>query len=78
VRGEPALLGDWRDSLTGYAPRRLAFFVPADVAGLPAALAAKSPRDTPVAYVCRGMTCTAPIASLDVLGKLLEPTATGP
>jgi hypothetical protein len=35
------------------------------VAGLPAALAAKRPRERTVAYVCRGPVCSEPIDRLD-------------
>jgi hypothetical protein len=43
--------------------------IPADSPDLPEALATKTVRDTAVAYVCRGNTCSAPVSSLT---KLLE------
>jgi uncharacterized protein len=64
VRAEPGELAPWHDALTaGYHPRRLAFAIPNDAA-LPGLLAERAPRRAPVAYVCAGMTCRAPITTL--------------
>ena len=46
-----------------YAPRRMILAIPSDAAGLPEALAAKTAREGTVAYVCRGPTCSEPVAS---------------
>lgn len=46
-----------------YAPRRMIFAIPAG-AELPPALADKAARDTPVAYLCQGMSCSAPLTDL--------------
>ena len=60
----------WRDELGKvYAPHRLVFAIPADVADLDPALADKRAGDTTRAYVCRGSTCSAPIESLEGLAK---------
>jgi uncharacterized protein YyaL (SSP411 family) len=68
LRGEPAAIGAWRRELTKlYAPRRLVLAVPANAVGLPEALADKAPRESTVAYVCHGSTCSAPIATLSGL-----------
>jgi uncharacterized protein YyaL (SSP411 family) len=67
VRAKPEALADWQRTLdAGYHPHRLAFAIPNDAA-LPGLLAERAPRDTPVAYVCAGMTCRAPITSPDEL-----------
>ncbi|CAN5336628.1 thioredoxin domain-containing protein [soil metagenome] len=71
VRGDGPNVEAWRDALADFAPRRLTFFIPPDAAGLPPALATKSPRDEPVAYLCRGMTCSAPMASVQALEQEL-------
>jgi uncharacterized protein YyaL (SSP411 family) len=66
VRGRGADLQDWRAALgRAHAPRRMVVAIPADAAGLPAALAAKRPREATVAYVCRGPVCSEPVERLD-------------
>nr|MBA3565199.1 thioredoxin domain-containing protein [Gammaproteobacteria bacterium] len=69
VRSDGSMLEGWRDALATYAPRRLVFFIPADVLDLPLALAEKAAGNDPVAYVCRGTTCSAPITSVDALNR---------
>jgi uncharacterized protein len=65
LRGEAAAIDDWRRQLQRlYLPRVAVLAVPAGMTGLPEALASKPAGDAPVAYVCRGETCTAPLASL--------------
>jgi uncharacterized protein YyaL (SSP411 family) len=77
LRGAAAAIEAWRRQLArSYSPRRLVLAVPADVPGLPPALADKAPRGEAVAYLCRGSTCSAPLTSLDELEVLLrEPRA---
>jgi uncharacterized protein YyaL (SSP411 family) len=53
-----------------YAPRRLVFAIPEDASSLPAAIADKKPLAETAAYVCRGMTCSAPVRSLSALVAL--------
>jgi len=68
LRGEGDALEAWRARCQRhYAPRRLCFAVPADAAELPGLLAERAPRETPVAYVCEGHTCKAPITDLAAL-----------
>jgi len=68
LRGKAAGIGQWRREIARlYAPRRITLAIPDDAPDLPAALAAKAPRDEAVAYLCRGSTCSAPIDSLSVL-----------
>jgi uncharacterized protein YyaL (SSP411 family) len=72
LRGTAAELTPWQQRLgTAYAPRRLAFAIPND-AVLSGLLAERAPRDAPVAYVCSGMTCRAPIQDFDELEKILR------
>jgi uncharacterized protein YyaL (SSP411 family) len=55
-----------------YAPGRLIFAVPADATGLPGALATRKPAENCIAYVCNGTQCSAPVASLRELARLLS------
>jgi uncharacterized protein len=73
VRGGASEVAGWRDELAKmYAPRRLVFAIPAegDASALPAAIADKKPLAETAAYVCRGMTCSAPVRSLSALVAL--------
>ena len=68
LRGEARTIDGWRLELARlYAPHRLTLAIPAEAAGLPPALADKTPRAGTVAYLCRGSTCSAPIDSLEAL-----------
>jgi uncharacterized protein len=68
VRGGEDEVRRWRDDLAAvYAPRRLVFPIPGDATDLPPALADKKSSQQTVAYVCRGMTCSAPLSSLPEL-----------
>ena len=70
LRGEARTIEGWSRALAHcYAPQRLVLAIPAEAANLPSALADKTPRAHPVAYICRGSTCSAP---LDSLAALLE------
>ncbi|MGH8230948.1 MAG: thioredoxin domain-containing protein, partial [Steroidobacteraceae bacterium] len=73
VRGAPAALTPWMAQLqAGFTPRRWALAVGADISGLPEALASKPAADAPLAYVCRGTQCSAPIRSLAQLLQELD------
>jgi hypothetical protein len=64
LRGPAAAIEGWREQLEeGFAPRRWTLAVPADATDLPAALASKPASALPVAYICRGLVCSAPIDS---------------
>jgi uncharacterized protein len=65
--GGDEILSWQREVARVYAPARLLFAIPDGVEDLPAALAEKRPRAATTAYVCRGMTCSAPIEKLDEL-----------
>ncbi len=69
LRGPTDQLESWRGELDKlYDPRRLLFAVPEDAEGLPNALTEKKARPGQcVAYVCTGMTCSAPITTLSAL-----------
>ena len=72
LRGEARTIEGWRLELArNYAPHRLVLAIPTDASQLPAALADKTPRAGPVAYVCRGSTCSPPIDSLAALTEQL-------
>jgi uncharacterized protein YyaL (SSP411 family) len=85
LRGEARTIEGWRLALArSYAPHRMVLAVPTEAVDLPAALADKTPRAGPVAYICRGSTCSAPLDSLDALIEQLReddpqpPTAAAP
>jgi uncharacterized protein YyaL (SSP411 family) len=74
VRGEAAMIDAWRLELARlYAPNRLVLAIPSQATQLPPGLADKTPRAGPVAYVCRGSTCSAPLGSLGALIEHLRP-----
>jgi uncharacterized protein YyaL (SSP411 family) len=73
LRGVPETIESWRRELARlYSPRRMVLAVPADAAGLPAAIAEKAPRGAAVAYVCRGSVCGEPIGSFADLAEALR------
>ena len=79
IRAEPRELESWRARATaGYAPRRVVVAIPDDVSGLPALLAERAPRDSPVAYVCEGHVCDAPITEFDAFHARLAATEIAP
>ena len=73
LRGDRGTVETWRRELARlYSPRRMVLAVPADISGLPAALAEKTPRDPAAAYVCRGSVCEEPIESFADLTDALR------
>jgi len=73
LRGEARTIEGWRLELARlHASHRLTLAIPAEAVGLPAALADKTPRAGPVAYICRGSTCSVPIDSLEALLEQLS------
>ena len=76
LRGPAEELATWSAGLDKlFDPRRMVIAVPTDARDLPAALAAKAPVASGiVAYVCRGMTCSAPLPTLGELVRHLKPT----
>ncbi len=79
IRAGPGKLEQWRDRATaGYAPRRFVLAVPNDAADLPALLAERAPRGAPVAYVCEGHVCGAPITGFDLFHARLAKSEIAP
>jgi uncharacterized protein YyaL (SSP411 family) len=65
IRGDAPQIEHWAAELGAlYAPMRMIFAVPRDAEELPPALAAKRATADTVAYVCTGMTCSAPLTNL--------------
>jgi uncharacterized protein YyaL (SSP411 family) len=72
IRGVGLSATHWGNELGKiYAPTRMIFAIPND-AQLPVALAAKRPSETTVAYLCSGMTCSAPLADLEEVVRSLR------
>jgi uncharacterized protein len=70
VRGDTAPARHWAAELGArYAPQRMIFAIPRDAADLPPALAAKSAAPGTVAYLCTGMTCSAPLGDLQAIAR---------
>ena len=58
----------WQDSVArDYAPRRLVFCIPDQVADLPGLLGERSARGDAVAYLCQGTRCLPPVGSVEQL-----------
>jgi uncharacterized protein len=73
LRGPQVLLETWRSEVDKlFDPRRMIVAIPGDATGLPPALADKKPQQETVAYVCRGMTCSAPVRTLGELIRQLR------
>jgi uncharacterized protein YyaL (SSP411 family) len=73
LRGEPALIADWRRTLQRvWQPRVSIIAIPADAPDLPAAVAEKTVRGAATAYVCRGSTCDAPLHDLAAVQSALQ------
>ena len=72
VRGEASSAAHWASVLAKlYAPTRMIYAIPND-AQLPPALAAKRQGETTVAYLCSGMTCSAPLENLEEVTRALK------
>jgi hypothetical protein len=76
VRGTADALERWRAAIDRiYDARRLVFCIPDDAGALPGLLGERVPGGAPVAYVCAGMSCRAPIHDLEELEATLAPPA---
>lgn len=72
VRAAADELPAWQAVLArSYAPHRVALAIPRDAAGLPGLLAARASAATPIAYVCAGTHCAAPLTDLAALERAL-------
>jgi uncharacterized protein YyaL (SSP411 family) len=73
LRGPASVIGPWGRHLNRvFEPRRWTLAVPSEALDLPPALASKPATDTGAAYVCRGMSCSAALNSLDELLAALD------
>jgi uncharacterized protein YyaL (SSP411 family) len=72
IRGAAKDAGRWGRQLAAlYAPTRMLFVIPDEVHDLPASLAEKRPGSVTTAYVCTGMTCSAPMTELGDIARRL-------
>ena len=79
IRAAPGEIEPWRARASaGYAPRRVVMAIPDDATDLPALLAERAPRGSPVAYVCEGHVCDAPITGFDAFHTRLAATEIAP
>jgi uncharacterized protein len=70
IRGDAPEIQRWAAELGAlYSPTRMIFAIPRDAADLPPALAAKQATAGTVAYVCTGMTCSAPLTDLSQFAR---------
>ncbi|HKJ21525.1 MAG TPA: thioredoxin domain-containing protein, partial [Gammaproteobacteria bacterium] len=75
LRGTPAQIGPWLARCRlHYNPRRLVFPVPAQAGELVGHLAQCAPRAEAVAYICRDLSCSAPVTRLEELDAVLGQT----
>ena len=73
LRAEPEDLSGWKERCRRhYAPRRAVFSIPSSAPDLPGLLAERRPAAGPVAYVCRGHHCEAPITTLEALDEAMR------
>ncbi|NNC66278.1 MAG: thioredoxin domain-containing protein [Gammaproteobacteria bacterium] len=78
LRGPATEIGDWQKFLNaGFNPHRTIFAIDDTQTDFPGLLAERRTQGGPIAYVCRGTTCGAPIDTLEALTAELG-TATRP
>jgi uncharacterized protein YyaL (SSP411 family) len=74
IRGDAPQVEHWAAEIGAlYAPTRMVFAIPRDAAELPPALAAKRAAAGTVAYVCTGMTCSAPLTDASQIAREFAP-----
>ena len=72
LRGDRKELQHWMQPVgENYLPRLLVFAVPGD-AEIPASMNDKTAADTPLAYVCTGMSCSPPINTFENWQELVQ------
>jgi uncharacterized protein YyaL (SSP411 family) len=72
IRGNAAEAQMWARNLGAlYTPARMIVAIPDEASGLPAALADKRGGAVTTAYLCTGMTCSAPLTDLGDLARKL-------
>jgi hypothetical protein len=73
LRGPAGEIEAWQRELQSvFDPRRRVLAIPTGAAPLPAALAEKPAGERPLAYICQGLQCSAPIDSLAQLAGELS------
>jgi uncharacterized protein YyaL (SSP411 family) len=73
LRGARDALAPWLRALAeDYCPDTVVLGVPSDASGLPDVLA-KPLRQGVNAFICQGVTCSAPVSELDLMQRLLMP-----
>jgi len=73
LRGPQEPMRQWRQVIDqAYRPATLMFSIPADAADLPASLAKPTAPAAVNAWVCQGVTCLAPVDTLEMLQGILE------
>jgi uncharacterized protein YyaL (SSP411 family) len=73
IRGPAAQAAAWARQLDAvYAPLRMIFAIANDTADLPPALSQKRGTDGTVAYLCNGMTCSAPLDDLQAISAAMR------
>lgn len=73
LRGEESEMQRWRRLANeGYAPRRMVMAIPSDAGSLPGVLAECKPKGAVTAYVCEGLSCSAPVTELNVFERILK------
>ncbi len=72
IRGDALRIAEWSAKIGAlYAPARMIFAIPRDAEELPSALSTKRAVAGTAAYVCTGMTCSAPLTDLGELARTL-------
>lgn len=72
IRGDAPRIAEWSAKIGAlYAPARMIFAIPRDAEELPSALSTKRAVAGTAAYVCTGMTCSAPLTDLGELARTL-------
>ena len=75
IRGNGSRLREWHAvAKRPYAPRRLTLAIPDDAGNLPAQLQQRRPDGDAVAYLCSGLSCSAPLRELAEFTRQLSPT----
>jgi uncharacterized protein len=73
IRAESTEAHRWASALNAaFAPTRMIFAIPAEAEDLPPALAQKPAASEAVAYLCSGMTCSAPLNDLAAVARDLN------
>jgi uncharacterized protein YyaL (SSP411 family) len=74
IRGPDEALPEWQQVVSGYAPRRLCFAIPASATCLPGSLSERTPGAAVTAWICSGQACDAPVTDIEAFETRLEQT----